>query len=324
MNTDYFERVYKNSARFSYYLHNVMGLAVPRSFYREQLNKKINSLNDFCEKEKSEIIKRVNYCNKLNGRFSLGEGVKNSSFKVRPKKSAYHFDFYNIAKHFPESAIYYYQFGDKTKVPSDPCFIKSRPIDHGLGNKNSVLLNLDKLRHFYRVVDANPYEKKKNMAVWRGAAHRKHRQDFLSTCYRSDLLDVGAVDNNVATKEYRKNFMSLRGQLQYKFIISVEGNDVATNLKWIMSSNSLCFMRRPRYETWFMEGSLIPGFHYVEVKDDYSDIDDKVEHYINNPCEANFILRNANRHANSFYNSKIEELVSLLIFDKYLLYCEGC
>ena len=54
--------------------------------------------------------------------------------------------------------------------------------------------------------------------------------------------------------------------------MSLEGIDVATNLKWIMSSNSLCFSPKLRYETWFMEGKLVPGVHFVEVRDDFDDL----------------------------------------------------
>ena len=39
-----------------------------------------------------------------------------------------------------------------------------------------------------------------------------------------------------------------------------------------MSSNSLCFMPKPKYETWFMEGKLIPNHHYVLIEDDYSNL----------------------------------------------------
>lgn len=324
MKSDLFEKIHKNSFRWRYYAKNLAGLSVPRVFYRRQLDKKIESINFHCDKEKDEILKRVEYYNKLNASFLLDEGVRNSDFKVRAKKSAYHFDFYNIIKFFPKDFYYCYQFGDKTKVPDDPSFIKSRPVDKGLGNQNSVILNLDKLRHYYRIDDVKPYEKKKNMAVWRGAAHQKHRQEFLKACYGSELLDVGAVDGNIATEPFRKAFMSLRDQLQYKFVLSVEGNDVATNLKWIMSSNSICIMRRPRYETWFMEGRLIPGVHYVEVKDDYSDTNEKIEHYLNNQDEAGFILENAKKYANKFYNKDVEELVSLLVVDKYYSLCENC
>ena len=42
-----------------------------------------------------------------------------------------------------------------------------------------------------------------------------------------------------------------------------------------MSSNSVAVMPRPKYESWFMEGRLQPGVHYIEIKDDYSDLEPK-------------------------------------------------
>lgn len=59
---------------------------------------------------------------------------------------------------------------------------------------------------------------------------------------------------------------TIREHLDYKFIMAIEGNDVASNLKWVMSSNSLAVMPRPTCETWFMEGTLIPDYHYIEVR----------------------------------------------------------
>ena len=50
---------------------------------------------------------------------------------------------------------------------------------------------------------------------------------------------------------------------------------MSSNLKWIMSSNSIAVMPRPEFETWFMEGRLIPGVHYIEINRDYSDLDEK-------------------------------------------------
>ncbi len=66
--------------------------------------------------------------------------------------------------------------------------------------------------------------------------------------------------------------MSLYDHLHYRYIMALEGNDVATNLKWIMSSNSIAVMPRPTCETWFMEGRLIPNYHYIEIADDFHDL----------------------------------------------------
>ena len=38
---------------------------------------------------------------------------------------------------------------------------------------------------------------------------------------------------------------------------------------WAMSSNSVCVMPKPKYESWFMEGKLKDGVHYIKVKDDF-------------------------------------------------------
>lgn len=105
---------------------------------------------------------------------------------------------------------------------------------------------------------------------------------------------------------------------EHQFIVSVEGIDVATNLKWIMASNSLCLMRRPRFETWFMEGTLQPDIHYVQLKDDFSDLEQKVTYYREHPSEAKRIITNAQQHAARFSNHNDERLISLLVIDRYL------
>ncbi|WP_329347151.1 glycosyl transferase family 90, partial [Vibrio natriegens] len=110
---------------------------------------------------------------------------------------------------------------------------------------------------------------------------------------------------------------SIEEQLNYKFLLAIEGNDVATNLKWAMSSNSLVIMSKPRYETWFMEGRLQAGIHYVEVKADYSDLIEKMEYYIAHPEEAEAIIQNAHEWVEQFKNPQREKLISLLVAKKY-------
>ena len=60
--------------------------------------------------------------------------------------------------------------------------------------------------------------------------------------------------------------------MAYRYIVSVEGNDVATNLKWAMASRSVVLMPRPRLETFFAEGLLQEYVHYIPIKDDCSDL----------------------------------------------------
>lgn len=110
---------------------------------------------------------------------------------------------------------------------------------------------------------------------------------------------------------------TINEHLEYKFIMALEGNDVASNLKWVMSSNSLAVMTCPTCETWFMEGTLIPDYHYVEVKDDFSDLQEKLQYYIDHPEKAEEILTHAHEYVQQFLDEEKEELISLLVMDKY-------
>jgi glycosyl transferase family 90 len=111
--------------------------------------------------------------------------------------------------------------------------------------------------------------------------------------------------------------MTIKEQLQHKFILAIEGNDVATSTKWIMSSNSLLFMRKPRVETWFMEGRLIPDYHYVMVADDYSDLESLVEYYIDHLEEAERIIKNCSQYVEQFNTPLVEDWLSLKVLEQY-------
>ena len=86
-----------------------------------------------------------------------------------------------------------------------------------------------------------------------------------------------------------------------------------------MSSNSLAVMPKPKFETWFMEGTLIPDYHYVLINDDYSNLEEKLNYYINNPAKAEQIIKNANEYVAQFKNKPLEDLISLLVLKKYFV-----
>ena len=67
-----------------------------------------------------------------------------------------------------------------------------------------------------------------------------------------------------------------------------------------------------------MEGTLKSGEHYVELRDDYSDLQEKLDHYLTNPDEAEVIIANLKKHHEKFCNPAKEELISLLVAQKFL------
>jgi len=273
------------------------------------------NLKDVEQFDINYLLYRVNYYNKLNKISEIGSGalqLKDFRYGIKPK--AYFFDGYEFFRFFPLNFKIQFLFGDVTHVPEVPSFVKSRPIEEN--NENSVLLKLNKIRHFLFIHDNTPFVYKKNMVVWRGKVYQKNREIFLGKYYEHPLCDVGKV-NDDRNDLWMAPRMSIIEQLNYKFIMCLEGNDVASNLKWVMSSNSLVVMPRPRYETWFMEGSLIGGVHFIEINDDFSDLEYKINYYINHTSEAEKILEKAHEHVLQFQDKKREDLISLLTILKY-------
>ena len=70
-------------------------------------------------------------------------------------------------------------------------------------------------------------------------------------------------------------------------------------------------------ETWFMEGKLVAGYHYVEIADDYSDLPDKILYYEKHPEEAKEIVRHANEWCKPFVNKRRERLIEVMTLRKY-------
>jgi hypothetical protein len=316
----------KKTHKTKYYINEFLwSKLTPKTYKLAYKNKAYKSLKN--EKIAKQVFDRVNYYNKLTKKIPKPKAklskVKNKDsltifakdiFKINCS-STYKYDLNHYLSFFNKNLTISCSMGDVTHVPKEPSIVKSRPIIPNDKNKNSIVMNLDKIRHFNFVKDKVPFKDKINKLIWRGAAHQKHRIDFLKKYHKHKLCNVAQVanKNEIAYGKY----LSIEEQLKFKFILCIEGNDVATNLKWAMSSNSLCFMTKPKYETWFMEGLLKPGFHYVELKDDYSDLEEKIKFYSTNIDEAEIIIRNANKHTAIFQNKRHEDLISLLVLEKY-------
>ena len=305
-------RKYKNS-RPVYYFRAILIELFPDYLCRIQLRSKLKKQTDF---DNEYIQRRVNYYCKLeNCKPPFNFQVQLSEFKIPPKIRAYYFDSYEYTRFFNNKLKATFLAGDITHVPDFPTILKSRPI--GDANANSVILNLDKIRHFIFVQDNRLFFGKKDMLVGRGAVSQPHRKRFLEMYFNHRLCNVGQVNKDNEGSKYLVEKMTIDEQLEYKFILSLEGNDVATNLKWVMSSNSLAVMPRPKYETWFMEGTLVPDYHYVLIKDDYSDVEERLNYYIENTSEALEMVKNANEYVRQFRNKKRADVISLLVLDKY-------
>ncbi|WP_342586969.1 glycosyl transferase family 90 [Mesorhizobium wenxiniae] len=180
----------------------------------------------------------------------------------------YYYDLKEFARYFDPDLRIDFEFGDVIEVPAMPSIVKDRPIAGD--NRNGVLFKLNKFRHFHMPADDIAFADKLPVAVWRGELTNPIRTLLLEAARDLPFCDVG-TPKPTAAPEYRKSYLSIDQQRRCRYIIWLEGNDVATNLKWIMSSNSLCLMP-PTYETWFAESELVADVHHVPLEPDFTDL----------------------------------------------------
>ncbi|MGN0068247.1 MAG: glycosyl transferase family 90 [Prevotella sp.] len=303
--------------KFVYYLQSYLKLCVPRPLLRAWRGKRLKKAMESPDSE--YMSDRVDYYNRLSSdlhmdeRKWLSESVQ-LRHQPRLRQKVYYLDAFATARWFPRHLRWKLLPGDITHVPDVPSVLKSRPIDGD--NANSVLLKLNRVRHFIYVDDRLPFAEKKDMAVFRGKVKDKDcRRLFMERFFGHPRVDAGIIDR--MESEWRTPKMSISEHLQYRYVMALEGNDVASNLKWVMSSHSIAVMPKPRFETWFMEGRLIGGYHYIEVKPDFSDLIEKLDYYSSHLDEAEEIIRHANDYVSQFRDSRRESLIEMMVLDKY-------
>ena len=209
-----------------------------------------------------------------------------------------------------------------------PVISKTRPIDKpGL----NVLLPLNNGRHWKPVgdalrVDKTPWDMKRDTIVWRGIASGRDKRVPLVENWRNfpykEQIDVAFTSFLDAYEGDKDNTLlgdkiQMRDLLSNKFLISVEGNDVASNLKWILATQTVCIMPEPTIESWLMESRLKPWIHYVPVKHDFSDLLGIYRYCVDNPQEMKKIIKNANNYMEQFNDQEKEEELVIDILKDY-------
>lgn len=222
-------------------------------------------------------------------------------------------------------------FGDNTAALPVPTLVKSRRV----GDKNGILLPLNRKRHWsitpkHVAAQDVPWEKKQMSVVWRGSTTGKSRTEDYDRHPRTQLvrrwfgqgdqgIDVGysqVVQGKVQDQRYVLGTLSIKEQLRNALIVSVEGNDVASNLKWVLASNSVPVMPPPRYESWLLESQLQPWVHYVPVRPDFTDLGDALEWCRANPDACERMAKQGREYVTPFYRDQMKQAYAVV--DRYL------
>ena len=228
----------------------------------------------------------------------------------------------------PSGAKYIFVGGDVSNTNKKiPWIAKTRPIEkEGL----TTIVPLNRPRHYDPIAKVKqndiPFEQKKDQLVWRGLNTGKHKREPIEKWITEDNRygNIGftrmdqANYTGIYDRKFIKDKMEMNEMLQYKYLLSVEGNDVASNLKWIMASNSVCLMPLPETESWAMEKLMIPWVHYIPLKRDLTDLEQKVFWAKQNPKKVRNIIKNANDYICRLNNKEEDKELVKGILDIYV------
>jgi hypothetical protein len=239
-----------------------------------------------------------------------------------------------------------------------PLFSKWRYIDPKHHRKPvPIVMKLESERHYdgplpVALKDDIPWDQKKDLAIYRGMMSGQNIQDrmlaedyllrddnkynlyeacmkvprckMVHNYYNSTLVDAKLTYvfykfSHISDRKLVSPPMSIRDQLKYKIIISLEGNDVATGLKWNLLSNSVVLMPPPTKTTWALEKLLVPWIHYVPLSENVDNIEEMVQWILHHQDEAQQISRRATNFIHDLFLHADSERDNRLIMEEMAL-----
>ena len=268
--------------------------------------------------------------------FYLGNyltNTKNIDITIFPKIKTIH----NLNFNNPHYDLNLYNLLVSTKNANKSFFYSSGDIEkyeHGLilcknrcnENRSSVILKcLNFNRHWYLYYNKPKdidYNNKISSIFWRGiTSGRLDRFILIFKWFNKDEnINIGfsnVTKNKTRFLKYVKGQCTVNEFLKYKYILSIEGNDKDSGLNWKLNSNSLVLMSAPKVCSWLMETTLVPNYHYVLLKDDFSNLKEKLNWCNDNPEICKEIISNANHFMSQFSNLNNEIELEKRVINKY-------
>jgi hypothetical protein len=182
----------------------------------------------------------------------------------------------------------------------------------------------------FEVIDI-PWKNKESKAVFRGSltgcgTTESTNQRMKLASMKSDLLDVGLTKTSSGNYRYENGVSELKTSIQpvgrldmfteqinYKYIIHVDGNVLAYRLIPSMLTGSLIIRIKSPYVHW-LDTLLKDGKHYIGVKEDLSDLEEKVNWCLNNDKECEKISKRSKKFANKVLDLKFIQYHTEKIF----------
>ena len=217
-----------------------------------------------------------------------------------------------------KDTIYPLYYGETGFTGNIPCIRKSRRADDPI----SIIYNFRTLRLTTpcKTVQKHdiPWKQKQDNVVWRGATTGEaQRVNFVKNYFDKYDVAFATIKQKPEMIHFKKKKVSIKDQLNYKFIVSLEGNDVASNLRWVLASNSIPIMTKPYWQSWIMEERLKPNVHYLELNPDLSNLEELLAWAADNDGQCQQIAENGKNYMAQFLDEKNDLPIQKLLLEEF-------
>mmetsp|Transcript_31936 Transcript_31936/g.48163 ORF Transcript_31936/g.48163 Transcript_31936/m.48163 type:complete len:442 (+) Transcript_31936:84-1409(+) len=175
-----------------------------------------------------------------------------------------------------------------------------------------------------RSINQTDWDDKREEVVWRGACtgveegvhsstgfprlvfvekHRFNKDKGIDVALKGRCRGISEKIQIKVDQSFYRGAIDMEKLLRYKYLLSLEGNDVSTGLKWMLASNSVVFMPPPTAVSFTMESKLVPYVHYVPVKRDGSDLLSQLEWAKKNDDKCKWISEQATAYIENLWSS---------------------
>jgi hypothetical protein len=137
-----------------------------------------------------------------------------------------------------------------------------------------------------------PFSKKENKIVFggqdRGGKHNFVNRRDIEISQRDYFKSDAVPKDNIVCNGWIDRF----DMVNYKYILDIDGNSATWDATaWKLNSGSVIFKTESAWRQWFHD-EYIPNIHYIEIKDDFSNLQEKFHWCENHPDECQIMINN--------------------------------
>jgi len=185
------------------------------------------------------------------------------------------------------------------------------------------------------ITDKIPFQHKLDKLFWRGSTtgddklNNNTRYSIVSKNFNIHKnIDIGfsnlcqnVYHNNIDTfKRLYKPGVDVKSQLNFKFILNIEGNDWSSSFPWALASNCCPLHTYPfTHESYIFGNGIIPWTHFIPINKDGSDLLEKYIWCLNNLNKCEQIANNGKRYMEKYSRTDLFDKIMDTFFELYPL-----